>query len=79
MTPYIIAGILALILLLPIKSYALSEQNKQQLYMGCYQNSKQYLGAEKAKSYCQCTVDKLSMKFSDEDKKELYFALQSQV
>ena len=59
--------ILALFLLLPIKSYALSEQNKQQLYIGCYQNSKQYLGADKAKSYCQCTVDKLSEKFSDEE------------
>ena len=59
--------ILALFLLLPIKSYALSEQNKQQLYIGCYQNSKQYLGADKAKSYCQCTVDKLSIKFSDKE------------
>ena len=49
------------------KKHALSEQNKQQLYIGCYQNSKQYLGADKAKSYCQCTVDKLSMKFSDEE------------
>src|SRR5210317_1047312 len=55
--------ILALILLLPIKSYALSEQNKKQLYIGCYQNSKQYLGADKAKSYCQCTVDKLDAVF----------------
>ena len=59
--------ILALILLLPIKSYALSDQNKQQLYIGCYQNSKQYLGTDKSKSYCQCAVDKLSMKFSDEE------------
>jgi hypothetical protein len=37
------------------------------LYIGCYQNSKQYSGADKAKSYCQCTVDKLSKKFSDEE------------
>ena len=59
--------ILTLFLLLPLKSHALSDQNKQQLYIGCYQNSKQYLGADKAKSYCQCTVDKLSMKFSDEE------------
>jgi len=59
--------ILTLFLLLPLKSQALTEQNKQQLYIGCYQNSKQYLGADKAKSYCQCTVDKLSMKFSDEE------------
>ena len=57
--------ILTLFLLLPLKSHALTEKNKQQLYLGCYQNSQQYLGANKAKSYCQCTVDKLSEKFSD--------------
>ena len=59
--------ILTLFLLLPLKSHALSEQNKQQLYLGCYQNSKQYLGTDKGKSYCQCTVDKLSEKFSDQE------------
>ena len=59
--------ILTLFLLIPLKSHALTEQNKQQLYLGCYQNSKQYLGADKGKSYCQCTVDKLSEKFSDEE------------
>ena len=37
------------------------------MYIGCYQNSKQYLGAEKAKTYCQCTVNKLSEKFSDDE------------
>jgi len=54
-------------LLEPLKSYGLSEQNEQQMYIGCYQNSKQYLGADKAKTYCQCTVNKLSEKFSDEE------------
>ena len=54
-------------LLVPLKSYGLSEQNKQQMYIGCYQNSKQYLGADKAKAYCQCTVNKLSEKFSDDE------------
>ena len=54
-------------LLVPLKSYGLSEQNEQQMYIGCYQNSKQYLGAEKAKTYCQCTVNKLSEKFSDDE------------
>ena len=54
-------------LLVPLKSYGLSEQNEQQMYIGCYQNSKQYLGADKAKTYCQCTVNKLSEKFSDEE------------
>ena len=59
--------ILILFLLIPLKSHAFSEQNEQQMYIGCYQNSKQYLGAEKAKTYCQCTVKKLSNKFSDEE------------
>ena len=59
--------ILTLFLLIPLKSHAFSEQNKQQMYIGCYQNSKQYLGAEKAKTYCQCTINKLSEKFSDDE------------
>ena len=59
--------IFLLFLLVPLKSYAFSEQNKRQMYIGCYQNSKQYLGAEKAKTYCQCTVNKLSKNFSDEE------------
>ena len=59
--------IFLLFLLVPLKSYAFSEQNKQQMYIGCYQNSKQYLGAEKSKTYCQCTVNKLSEKFSEDE------------
>ena len=59
--------IFLLFLLVPLKSSAFSEQNEQQMYIGCYQNSKQYLGAEKAKTYCQCTVNKLSEKFSDDE------------
>ena len=59
--------IFLLFLLVPLKSYAFSEQNKQQMYIGCYQNSKQYLGEEKAKTYCKCTVNKLSKKFSDDE------------
>ena len=58
---------LILILLIHFKSHAFSEQNEQQMYIGCYQNSKQYLGADKAKTYCQCTVNKLSEKFSDDE------------
>jgi len=58
---------LIVFLLIPLKSYAFSEQNEQQMYIGCYQNSKQYLGADKAKAYCQCTVNKLSEKFSDNE------------
>ena len=59
--------IFLLFLLVPLKSYAFSEQNEQQMYIGCYQNSKQYLGADKTKAYCECTVNKLSEKFSDDE------------
>ena len=59
--------ILILFLLIPSKSQAFSEQNEQQMYIGCYQNSKQYLGADKAKAYCQCTINKLSENFSDDE------------
>ena len=53
--------------LISLKGYAFNQQNEQQMYIGCYQNSKQYLGAEKAKNYCKCTVKKLSERFSDDD------------
>ena len=59
--------ILILFLLIPFKSHAFSEQNGQQMYIGCYQNSKQYLGTDKAKAYCECTVNKLSERFSDDE------------
>ena len=59
--------ILILFFLIPLKTQAFSVQNEQQMYIGCYQNSKQYLGADKAKTYCQCTVNKLSEKFSDDE------------
>ena len=58
--------ILLFFLLIPFKNQAFSEINQQQIYIGWYQNSKQYLDAEKAKIYCLCTVKKLSEKFSDE-------------
>ena len=64
--------ILLLFLLIPFKNQALSEINQQQIYIGCYQNSKQYLGSIKAKSYCLCTIQKLSEKFNDEKLKEVF-------
>ena len=64
--------ILLLFLLIPFKNQAFSEINQQQIYIGCYQNSKQYLGSNKAKSYCLCTIQKLSEKFNDEKLKEVF-------
>ena len=64
--------ILIVFLLIPLKSYAFSEQNERQMYIGCFQNSKQYLGADKAKIYCQCTINKLSKKFSDNELERIF-------
>ena len=52
--------------LITTNTHAFNEKNEQQMYIVCYQNSKQYLGAKKAKIYCLCTVKKLSEEFSDE-------------
>ena len=53
------------ILLIFSKSHALSPELEKQLYIGCYSNSKIYIGPDGAKIYCTCTVDKLSKRFSD--------------
>jgi len=47
------------------KSYSLSIEFEKQLYIGCYSNSKIYIGPSEAKIYCTCTIDKLSKKFTD--------------
>ena len=49
------------------KSFALSPEYEKQLFVGCYGNSKTYIGPDGAKIYCNCTVDKLSKKFSNEE------------
>jgi len=59
--------VLLIFILTSLKVFAFSEQNEQQMYIGCYQNSKQYLGADKAKNYCKCTIKKLRERFSDDD------------
>ena len=59
--------LLTLILLISSNSHALSPEFEKQLYVGCYSNSKTYIGPDGAKIYCTCTVDKLSKKFSDEE------------
>jgi hypothetical protein len=46
-------------------SFAFSPEYEKEIYIGCYGNSKVYLGAEKAKAYCLCTINQLSEKYSD--------------
>ena len=67
--------LLIIILLVDAKSYALSPE--KELYIGCYGNSKQYLGPDGAKVYCTCTIDKLSKKFSN-DEIDLIFKMKSE-
>jgi len=64
--------LLIFILLISSKSHALSPEYEKELYIGCYTNSKTYLGANGAKIYCQCTIDKLSAKFNDEQMDEVF-------
>jgi len=59
--------LLIFILLFTSKSHALSPEYEKELYIGCYTNSKQYLGTDGAKIYCTCTVDKLNEKFSNKE------------
>ena len=60
------------LLLLSSKSMSFSPEIEQQIYIGCYSSSKQYIGAEKAKSYCLCTLKKLNEKFTDKQIKEIF-------
>ena len=59
--------LLIFILLFTSKSHALSPEYEKELYIGCYTNSKQYLGTDGAKIYCACTIDKLSEKFTNKE------------
>ncbi len=59
--------LLILILLFFSKGLAFSPEYEREMYIGCYGNSKQYLGPDEAKKYCICTISKLSEKFSDKE------------
>ena len=60
------------ILFLSSKALSFSPEIEQQIYIGCYGNSKQYIGPEKAKSYCMCTLKKLNEKFTDDEIKGIF-------
>jgi len=58
--------LLIIILLFSSKTHAFSPEIDQEIYVGCYSNSKQYMGPEKAKNYCLCTLKKLNEKYNDD-------------
>tara|TARA_B110001452_G_scaffold238612_1_gene219218 strand:+ start:708 stop:992 length:285 start_codon:yes stop_codon:yes gene_type:complete len=47
------------------ESEAFGPKYERELYIGCYSNSKIYLGPDKAKQYCLCTINKLSKRYTD--------------
>ena len=64
--------LLIFFLFLSSKGISFSPEIEQQIYIGCYGSSKQYIGPEKAKSYCVCTLKKLNEKFTDNEIKEIF-------
>ena len=64
--------LLIFFLFLSSKSQSFSPEIEQQIYIGCYGSSKQYIGSENAKSYCLCTLKKLNEKFTDDQIKEIF-------
>ena len=64
--------VLIIIFFISSKGQALSPEFEKELYIGCYSNSKGYIGPDGAKDYCSCTVDKLSEKFTDDQINEIF-------
>jgi hypothetical protein len=59
-------------MLLSSRVLSLSTDYQNELRNGCYMNSKQYLGKNRAKEYCSCTVKMLSKKFNNTQIDELF-------
>ena len=59
--------LIILIFFFSSKSLAFSPEYEKEMYIGCYSNSKGYIGPDAAKKYCLCTINLLSEKFSDEE------------
>ena len=59
-------------LFLSSRAFSLSPEYQNELKNGCYMNSKQYLGADRAKEYCLCTVEMLNKRFNDMQIDELF-------
>ena len=64
--------LLIYIFLFNTESTAFSPEYEREMYLGCYSNSKQYLGTDRAEKYCLCTIEMLNKKFNDEQIKELF-------
>ena len=67
-----ILKIIALGLFFVPTAFALSSENEKQMYLGCYVDSKKYIGAERAKEYCSCTIKMLTNEYSNEEIEEIF-------
>jgi len=59
--------IIIISLLFSNNSFAMSEGYEKSFYNGCYPESKQYLGSEKAKIYCTCVIKMISKRYTDKN------------
>ena len=64
--------LLLIFLLFSSKTLAFNPKIEQEIYVGCYGSSKQYIGPEKANRYCLCTLKKLNEKYNDEQINEVF-------
>jgi len=53
-------------------AFALSQKNEKKMYLGCYADSKQYIGPETAKKYCSWTIQMLANKYSNDEIEEIF-------
>ena len=42
------------------------------MYLGCFSNSKQYIGSKRAKEYCVCTIEMIAKKYNDNQITEIF-------
>jgi len=53
-------------------AFALSPANEKQIYLGSYADSKKYIGPERAKEYCSCTIQMLANEYSNKEIEEIF-------
>ena len=64
--------LIIIVFLVYSKGHAFSPELEKHLYIGCYSNSKAYIGPDRAKIYCNCTIDKLSEEYTDEQIDQIF-------
>ena len=65
-------ALLIFFLLFSSNSLAFNSEYEKQMYIGCYSNSKMYIGTDEAKKYCSCTINMLSQKYSDKEIDQIF-------